>query len=304
MSGNGVFSFWISGKSIRIDLKRLAPLILWNLADAVVGSSLSCISLCICKSAVSSPRRKVALVTSSSQNDRFSLLSWKRVFGEDISWLIYQLTASIIGAVNAGCRQTLTTKSKHTDTMNESNENLNTAAYKVNSIRERSKTAERRFLDKIDKNSSPIGCWKWMGNKNRKGYGIMRAKYTFFTTHRISWVLFRGPIPEKICVLHKCDNNPCCNPEHLFLGTITDNNRDCQKKGRTSKGDNHFSRRHPEKLKRGELNPNSKFTESQIQDMRKRRSNGEILQSIADDYNTERQVVGAIFLRKRWKHVP
>ena len=82
------------------------------------------------------------------------------------------------------------------------------------------------------------GCHLWMGSKDRKGYGrifVGSGKSPAFT-HRASWALFNGEIPDGLCVLHRCDVPSCCNPEHLFLGTVADNNADMDSKGRARRG--------------------------------------------------------------------
>ena len=78
------------------------------------------------------------------------------------------------------------------------------------------------------------GCWGWIGATS-SGYGRLgrggRGEGLVYA-HRLSWELRNGPIPEGMCVLHRCDNPPCSNPDHLFLGTKADNNRDMSVKGR------------------------------------------------------------------------
>ena len=77
----------------------------------------------------------------------------------------------------------------------------------------------------------PNGCLEWTGAKGHKGYGqIWSGKQ--IRTHRLAWELANGPIPDGIHVLNHCDNPPCCNPEHLFLGTNADNVADKITKGR------------------------------------------------------------------------
>src|SRR5262245_30204175 len=77
------------------------------------------------------------------------------------------------------------------------------------------------------------GCWVWMGNTMKKdGYGYLTINKQSWLAHRLSWVTFRGPIPDGLCVCHHCDNPPCINPDHLFLGTIRDNIHDALNKGR------------------------------------------------------------------------
>lgn len=75
-------------------------------------------------------------------------------------------------------------------------------------------------------------CWEWIGLKNPSGYGEFRVDGIHWLAHRYSWWLHRGPIPDGLCVLHRCDFPPCVNPDHLWLGTRTDNHADMIRKGR------------------------------------------------------------------------
>lgn len=84
----------------------------------------------------------------------------------------------------------------------------------------------------------PTGCWEWTGTCMRFGYGsayhpISRKKRA---AHRIAYELAFGPIPDGLFVCHHCDNPPCCNPAHLFLGTASDNHQDKLRKGRGASG--------------------------------------------------------------------
>lgn len=79
---------------------------------------------------------------------------------------------------------------------------------------------------------SDRGCWVWKVSKNTAGYGQIRSCGGSWLAHRLAWSLYRGPIPAGLSVLHRCDNPPCCNPEHLFLGTAADNRLDAIAKGR------------------------------------------------------------------------
>ena len=76
------------------------------------------------------------------------------------------------------------------------------------------------------------GCAEWTRSTTTKGYGCIQFKERLALTHRVAWELTNGPIPEGLCVCHRCDNPPCCNPEHLFLGTYADNIHDMIAKGR------------------------------------------------------------------------
>lgn len=75
-------------------------------------------------------------------------------------------------------------------------------------------------------------CWHWRGVTNKFGYGRFSFAGRTQVAHRLSYETFRGPIPEGMSVLHRCDNPSCINPEHLWLGTYSDNRRDCLSKGR------------------------------------------------------------------------
>lgn len=75
-------------------------------------------------------------------------------------------------------------------------------------------------------------CWLWTGFLTSTGYGGVYVARKLCIASRVSWETHRGPIPKGLCVLHHCDVRPCINPEHLFLGTKGDNNRDCAAKGR------------------------------------------------------------------------
>ena len=94
-------------------------------------------------------------------------------------------------------------------------------------------TIKERFLECVHVGSQK-DCWEW--KKPRKnGYGRFRLMGRVEGAHRASWILHKGPIPPGIFVCHHCDNPPCVNPKHLFLGTSKDNVQDSLKKGRFNK---------------------------------------------------------------------
>lgn len=91
------------------------------------------------------------------------------------------------------------------------------------------------------------GCWIWTGARKSKGYGSMRigpkSRSRTVAVHRLMWAETHGPIPVGFCVLHHCDNPPCINPDHLWLGTNSDNILDKMRKGRTPNGELHWRAR-------------------------------------------------------------
>jgi hypothetical protein len=88
---------------------------------------------------------------------------------------------------------------------------------------------EQRFLQYVHKSED---CWIWTGHKNPQGYGRINVGGKLMMATHISWEIFNGKIPERLYVLHHCDNPPCVRPDHLFLGTKKDNAQDALSKGR------------------------------------------------------------------------
>lgn len=87
------------------------------------------------------------------------------------------------------------------------------------------------FEAKIDKGSDPNGCWLWTAFKHKCGYGRMTINNKGEYAHRVSYELYKGPIPEGLLVCHMCNNRLCVNPDHLQVGTHWDNMQDSIKAG-------------------------------------------------------------------------
>lgn len=88
---------------------------------------------------------------------------------------------------------------------------------------------DARFWPKVKKSD---GCWEWQATK-RRGYGSFAIKHAvFMMAHRVAYELTHGPIPEGMYLCHHCDNRVCVRPDHMFVGTNSDNQQDAKRKGR------------------------------------------------------------------------
>ena len=143
----------------------------------------------------------------------------------------------------------------------------------------------------------PDECWGWLGGKSKFGYGQIRIWGKNLVAHRVSWIIHNGPIPDGVCVLHQCDNPPCTNPRHLFLGTKVDNNSDRDAKGRTNKcwvGG---------VLYRGEQNGRHKLTDVDVLDIVGLHKKGVHYRKISEGYNVTPAMIRHIVTGKNWKHI-
>lgn len=156
-----------------------------------------------------------------------------------------------------------------------------------------------RFWKKVDKRG-PDDCWNWLAAADPKGYGRLGSGEgkTTRLSHRISWEIHRGPIPEGeghhgTCVCHTCDNSSCVNPAHLFLGTVTDNNADMVRKGRQNGGG-----------PAGSKHWNAKLCETDVRCIRDVHAMGNASQKwLAEFFGISNTMVCDIIKRNNWKHV-
>jgi hypothetical protein len=148
------------------------------------------------------------------------------------------------------------------------------------------------FWSRVQKDG-PNGCWEWTGPRAGKGYGRVHVGRTW-AAHRYAWFLTNGPIPEGLFVCHHCDNPPCCNPAHLFVGTATDNVRDCVRKGRHVPGDG-------EGAPKGEKHRLAKLTAAGVEQMRMRFQAGTPVTTLAREFGVHPKRVTLIVLGEAWR---
>ena len=145
-------------------------------------------------------------------------------------------------------------------------------------------TLAQRFWSKVDPAPSQC-CWEWTACKSSDGYGCFTLNYRNLRAHRLAYTLSKGEIPEGLVVRHTCDNPVCCNPDHLILGTHTDNMADMLERKRQAKG---------------EGNSSCKLTPKQVMEI----YNSPLPQDeIAKLYNIDQSIVSRIKHKKRWKHI-
>lgn len=147
-----------------------------------------------------------------------------------------------------------------------------------------------RFWEKVDRSAGASACWPWLGSyftrNGKKRYGrFMRAREDGVGAHRMAFELSKGEIPSELMVRHQCDNEGCCNPKHLILGTHQNNMDDMTSRGRSA---------------RGERDHTAKLTEKDVLEIR---SSSMSTNEIAERFGIHRRTVYEIRWRKRWRHV-
>lgn len=144
-----------------------------------------------------------------------------------------------------------------------------------------------RFWDHVVKTD---GCWLWEPTVATNDYGRIRigGRGAKVKTHRLSWEIHVGPIPDGMHVLHRCDTPPCVRPEHLFLGTHAENHVDKTRKGRQTRGEGVVI---------------GKLTADSVRAIRTHLADGMTQRAIAAMFTVSHTAIRWIAIGKTWKHV-
>jgi hypothetical protein len=147
------------------------------------------------------------------------------------------------------------------------------------------KSLKERFLSKIAVDEK-TGCWNWTASKGRRGYGWIWVGNRNERAPRVSYEIYRGPIPDGMQVCHHCDNPPCVNPDHLFVGSDAENKADKMTKGRQARGASHGR---------------AKLTEDDVLEIRAARDS--TLRELATKYGVCEYQISYVRSGKRWSHI-
>jgi HNH endonuclease len=170
-----------------------------------------------------------------------------------------------------------------------------------------------RFWQKVKKGSDSE-CWEWLGAKSKEGYGRFKVKGKLLSPHRVALCLSSSNLSSDLYGCHHCDNPSCCNPNHLYWGTQSQNMKDCQNKGRNCKETQTKNLKKGEKTRGsaqfhslvpqvGSKNKRAKLNEEQVAKIKSKLSQGYSSSSLAQEFNVSPQLINSISRGKLWKHV-
>jgi hypothetical protein len=148
------------------------------------------------------------------------------------------------------------------------------------------KSVAEKFVDYTDKTKS--SCWLWIAGKTSDGYGTINFQNKTMLAHRVSWQFYKGEIPSKMLVCHKCDEPSCVNPEHLFLGTQADNMNDMKSKNRRKN------------IGCAEKNGRAKLTMEKAFLIREKRNQKIPLAIIAKEFNVGQSTISRVCRMENW----
>lgn len=146
---------------------------------------------------------------------------------------------------------------------------------------------KNKFLDRVKENKK-TGCFVWKGTLDKDGYGrFVLSHRREIRAHRYSFIIYNGEIPKGLFVCHSCDNPSCVNPDHLWLGTALQNNRDAWKKGRRI-------------ILKGESHGMAKLNNNNVKEIRSLYKEKFTQKQIAKKYKVSREMIGRIVRNENW----
>lgn len=148
------------------------------------------------------------------------------------------------------------------------------------------RSLEAAFWSRVDQSNGPDSCWPWLRGCDDKGYG--RAQFGWTTlAHREAFRLSNGTPPKGLEVCHSCDNPPCCNPRHLWIGTHQENIQDAASKGRLG----HAT---------GERHGHSKLTWDKVRAIRTKAAAGSSERTLAREFGVSQPNIHYIVTGTTW----
>jgi hypothetical protein len=147
---------------------------------------------------------------------------------------------------------------------------------------------QARFWAKVDSKGGPDACWPFQGCRDKWGYAHTAIKHKRVQAHRKAYELSVGEIPAGMCLLHSCDNPPCCNPKHLRLGTNAENVADKMRKGRHPVGVEAY---------------NAKLNEEKVREMRRLRQEGMTYKKLGALFQINYTTARYVCRGDNWGHV-
>ena len=153
-----------------------------------------------------------------------------------------------------------------------------------------------KFWSKVRRGAADE-CWPWTAGSTQRGYGVLYARGSrdsHWLAHRYSYTLHNGAIPPGLCVCHSCDNPPCVNPAHLWVGTRRQNSQDMIDKGRNVLP----------AISEGERSHFARLRRKQVIEIRRRAEAGETNSALAREFGVTRRTVDRVVNGQTWKHLP
>lgn len=166
---------------------------------------------------------------------------------------------------------------------------------------------DKRFWAKV---ALGEGCWLWRARVDRSGYGAFSiSRRKIVRAHRYSWVLRHGQEPAGGCVLQRCGDHRCVNPDHLYLGSPHELQRHTRDRrppgsGPAARGDRHWTRRDRERVARGERSNLSKLREADVREIRRLHADGRRYAELSVMFGVVERSIYHIVRRQTWSHVP